>query len=178
MGLIKAIGGAIGGVMADQWKEYFYCEALDADILMTKGVHRAGRRSSNTKGSENIISNGSVVAVNDGQFMIIVEQGKIVEFCGEPGEFLYDSSTEPSMFYGGFGKGLLDSFKNVGKRFTFGGEAGKDQRVYFFNTKEIIGNKYGTPNPIPFRLLMPISALISTYQSAVTANTRISLSIR
>jgi membrane protease subunit (stomatin/prohibitin family) len=153
MGLIKAIGGAIGGVMADQWKEYFYCEALDADILMTKGVHRAGRRSSNTKGSENIISNGSVVAVNDGQFMIIVEQGKIVEFCGEPGEFLYDSSTEPSMFYGGFGKGLLDSFKNVGKRFTFGGEAGKDQRVYFFNTKEIIGNKYGTPNPIPFRVV-------------------------
>jgi len=153
MGLIKAIGGAIGGVLADQWKEYFYCEALEADVLMTKGVHRSGRRSSNTKGSENIISNGSVIAVNEGQFMIIVEQGKIVEFCGESGEFMYDSSTEPSMFYGGFGKGLIDSFKNVGKRFTFGGEPGKDQRVYFFNTKEIIGNKYGTPNPIPFRVV-------------------------
>ena len=153
MGLIKAIGGAIGGVLADQWKEYFYCEALEADVLMKKGVHRAGRRSSNTKGSENIISNGSVIAVNEGQFMIIVEQGKIVEFCGESGEFMYDSSTEPSMFYGGFGKGLVDSFKNVGKRFTFGGEPGKDQRVYFFNTKEIIGNKYGTPNPIPFRVV-------------------------
>ena len=138
MGLIKAINGAIGGVLADQWKEYFYCDSLDAEVLVSKGVKRANGRSSNTKGTENIISNGSVVAVNEGQFMMIVDQGKVVEFCDEPGEFLYDASTEPSLFYGGFGKGLLESFKNVGKRFTFGGEPGKDQRIYYFNKKEII----------------------------------------
>ena len=153
MGLIKAIGGAIGGVLGDQWREYFYCPALSADILVQKGEKRASERSSNTRGSENVISNGSVVAVNEGQFMFIVEQGKIVEFCDEAGEFLYDSSTEPSMLYGGFGKGLLESFKMVGKRFTFGGEPPKDQRVYFLNKKEIMGNKYGTPNPIPFRVV-------------------------
>lgn len=153
MGLIKAIGGAIGGVLADQWKEYFYAEALDADTLIEKGYKRTGARSSNTKGSDNIISNGSVVAVNEGQFMLIVDQGKIVEFSAEAGEFLYDASTEPSLFFGGFGKGLLESFKNVGKRFTFGGEPGKDQRVYYLNKKEIVGNKYGTSNPIPFRVV-------------------------
>lgn len=153
MGLIKAINGAIGGVLADQWKEYFYCDSLDAEVLVSKGVKRANGRSSNTKGTENIISNGSVVAVNEGQFMMIVDQGKVVEFCDEPGEFLYDASTEPSLFYGGFGKGLLESFKNVGKRFTFGGEPGKDQRIYYFNKKEIMGNKYGTPNPVPFRVV-------------------------
>lgn len=153
MGLIKAIGGAIGGVMADQWREYFYCEALPADVLVTKGVKRTNARSSNTRASENIITNGSEVAVNEGQFMMIVDQGKVVEFCAEPGEFLYDASTEPSMLYGGFGKGLMDSFKLVGKRFTFGADTGKDQRVYYVNTKEIIGNKYGTATPVPFRVV-------------------------
>lgn len=155
MGLFKAIGGAIGGVLADQWREYFYCDALEADILAAKGAHRTGKRSSNTKGTDNIISNGSIIAVNEGQFMMIVDQGKVVDFCAEPGEFLYDASTEPSMLYGGFGKGLAASFQNVGKRFAFGGEPGKDQRVYYFNAKEIVGNKYGTPNPIPFRVVDP-----------------------
>ncbi|HHX72859.1 MAG TPA: SPFH domain-containing protein [Clostridiales bacterium] len=153
MGLIKAGVGAAGGVMADQWREYFYCESLPADVLVAKGQKRTSRRSSNRKGEENIISNGSIVAVADGQFMMIVEQGKIVEFTDEPGEFLYDTSTEPSLFYGGFGKGLLDSFKTFGKRFTFGGDTAKDQRVYYFNKKEIMGNRYGTPNPIPFRVV-------------------------
>lgn len=153
MGLIKAGVGAAGGVLADQWREYFYCESLPADVLVAKGQKRTSRRSSNRKGEENIISNGSIVAVADGQFMMIVEQGKIVEFTDEPGEFLYDTSTEPSLFYGGFGKGLLDSFKTFGKRFTFGGDTAKDQRVYYFNKKEIMGNRYGTPNPIPFRVV-------------------------
>jgi membrane protease subunit (stomatin/prohibitin family) len=153
MGLIKAIGGAIGGVLADQWKEYFYCDSLPADTLAVKGVKRVGGRSSNTKGTDNIISNGSVIAVNEGQFMMIVDQGKVVEFSAESGEYLYDTSTEPSLFYGKFGKNLLETFKNVGKRFTFGGEPGKDQRIYYFNTKEIVGNKYGTPNPVPFRVV-------------------------
>ena len=150
MGLIKAGVGAINGVLADQWKEFFYCEALDKDILVTKGQKRVGKRSSNTKGSDNIISNGSGIAVADGQCMIIVEQGKIVEVCAEPGEFVYDRSTEPSIFTGKLGDGIKETFKTIGKRFTFGGDTGKDQRVYYFNTKEIMDNKFGTPNPFMF----------------------------
>lgn len=153
MGLIKAIGAALSTALADQWREYFYCDALPADVLVTKGVKRTSAKSSNTKGSDNIISNGSVVAVNEGQFMMIVDQGKVVDFCDEAGEFIFDTSTEPSMLYGGFGKGLLATFSTVGRRFTFGGDTGKDQRVYYFNKKEIIGNKYGTANPVPFRVV-------------------------
>ena len=153
MGLIKAALGSVGGVLADQWREYFYCDSLEDGVIVTKGVKRTTRRGSNKKGSDNIISNGSVVAVNEGQCMMIVEQGKVVEFSSEPGEFIWDSSTEPTIFYGGFGKGLLDSWNTLKKRFTMGGETGNDQRVYFFNTKEMMGNKYGTPNPVPFRVV-------------------------
>ena len=153
MGLIRAMGGAVGGTLADQWKEYFYCEAMDADVLVCKGQKRVSGRSSNTKGSENIITNGSVVAVNEGQCMIIVEQGKVVELCSEPGEFVYDTSTEPSIFEGKLSKSIKEVFATIGKRFTFGGDTAKDQRIYYFNTKEIIGNKYGTPNPVPFRVV-------------------------
>ncbi len=153
MGLIKAIVGAAGGVLADQWKEYFYCEAIPADVLAVKGVKRTSGRSSNTKGGDNIISNGSVVAVADGQCMIIVEQGKVVDLCAEPGEYTYDSSSEPSLFTGNLGQSIKDVFKNIGKRFTFGGEAPMDQRVYYFNTRELVGNKYGTPSPVPFRVV-------------------------
>lgn len=154
MGLIKAVLGAAGGVLADQWKEYFYCDALPASVLVTKGQKRTTSRTTNTKGNDNIISNGSVVAVADGQAMIIVDQGKVVEFCAEPGEFVWDSSSEPSIFAGGLGKGILESFKVFGKRIGFGGDTAKDQRVYYFNTKEITDNKFGTPNPIPFRIVI------------------------
>ncbi len=153
MGLIKAALGAAGGVLADQWKEYFYCEAIAEDVLAVKGKKKATGRSSNTRGDDNIISNGSIIAVADGQCMLIVEQGKVVEVCAEPGEFTYDSSTEPSIFSGNLGENILEVFKNIGKRFTFGGEAPKDQRVYYFNTKELVGNKYGTPSPVPFRVV-------------------------
>ena len=153
MGLIKAGMGALGGVLADQWKEYFYCDALPVDVLMRKGQKRISGRSSNTKGTENIISNGSVIAVADGQCMMIVEQGKVVEVCAEPGEFVYDTSTEPSIFAGSLGQSIKDTFKAIGKRFTFGGEAPKDQRVYYFNTKEILDNKFGTPSPILFEVV-------------------------
>ena len=153
MGLIKAGAGSVGGVLADQWKEYFYCEAMPANVLATKGIKRTSGRSSNTKGSDNIISSGSVIAVADGQCMMIVDQGKIVEFSAEPGEFVYDASTEPTIFAGSFGRSLLDTFKTMGRRFTFGGEPPKDQRVYYFNTKELTGSKYGTPNPVPFRVV-------------------------
>ena len=152
MGLIKAGLGALGGVLADQWKEFFYCDALDMDTLVVKGKKRTDRRSSNTKGEDNIISNGSGIAVADGQCMIIVEQGKIVEVCAEPGEYTYDTSTEPSIFSGKLGDSILDTFKNIGKRFTYGGDTGKDQRVYYFNTKEIMDNKFGTPSPIIFEV--------------------------
>ena len=149
MGLIKAGIGALGGTLADQWKEFFYCK----EVLVTKGQKRVSGRSSNTKGNDNIISNGSGIAVADGQCMIIVEQGKIVEVCAEPGEFTYDTSTEPSIFAGSLGESIKETFKTIGKRFTYGGDTGKDQRVYYFNTKELIDNKFGTPNPIPFRVV-------------------------
>ena len=152
MGLISAALGAASGVLADQWKEYFYCEALPNNVLAVKGRKRVSGRSSN-RGSDNIISSGSVIAVADGQCMLIVEQGKIVDVCAEPGEYIYDSSTEPSIFSGKLGASILETFKTMGKRFTFGGEAPKDQRVYYFNTKEITGNKYGTPSPVPFRVV-------------------------
>ena len=153
MGLIKAGIGALSSTLADQWKEFFYCDAIDKDVLVTKGQKRVSGRSSNTKGSDNVISNGSGIAVADGQCMIIVEQGKVVEVCAEPGQFTYDKSTEPSIFAGSLGQSILDTFKTIGKRFTYGGDTGKDQRVYYFNTKEIIDNKFGTPNPIPFRVV-------------------------
>ena len=153
MGLLKAGAGALGGVLADQWRDYFYCESMDQEIIMRKGTKRVSSRSSNTKSDDNIISNGSVIAVADGQCMMIVEQGAVVDICAEPGEFVYDNSTEPSVFVGGFGKGLSDMFKTIGKRFTFGGDTGKDQRVYYFNTKELVGNKYGTASPVPFRVV-------------------------
>lgn len=153
MGLIKAGMGALGSTLADQWKEYFYCEAMDRDVMVMKGQKRTSSRSSNTRGNDNIISNGSVIAVADGQCMMIVEQGQIVEVCAEPGEFTYDTSTEPSIFSGNLGDSITESFETVGKRFTFGGDTAKDQRVYYFNTKELIDNKFGTPNPIPFRVV-------------------------
>lgn len=153
MGLIKAALGAAGGVMADQWKEYFYCESIPSDVLAVKGRKKATGRSSNTKGDDNIITNGSLIAIADGQCMLIVEQGKVVDVCAEPGEYTYDMSTEPSIFSGDLGDSVKSVFQNIGKRFTFGGEAPKDQRIYYFNTKELTGNKYGTPSPVPFRVV-------------------------
>ncbi len=153
MGLIKAGIGALGGTLADQWKEFFYCDSLENNVLMVKGEKRISGRSSNTKASDNIISDGSGIAVADGQCMLIVEQGKVVDLCAEPGEYTYDSSTEPSIFSGKFGESLVNTFKTIGKRFTYGGDTGKDQRVYYLNTKEILNNKFGTINPIPFRVV-------------------------
>lgn len=154
MGLIKAAKDAVGSLLADQWREYFYCDSLSNDTLVVKGHKRVNNgRNSNTKGSDNIISNGSVVAVNEGQCMIIVDQGEVVEFCADAGEFVYDTSTEPSLFYGDLGENIGKTFQTIGKRFSFGGNAGKDQRVYYFNIKEIMSNLFGTANPIPFRVV-------------------------
>lgn len=153
MGLIQAALSAAGTVLGDQWKEFFYCDAIDNNTLVVKGQKKVSGFSSNRRGADNIISKGSVVAVADGQCMVIVDNGKIAELCAVPGEFVYDSSTEPSIFAGDLGDGVKETFKNIGKRFTFGGEAPKDQRVYYFNTKELVGNKYGTPSPVPFRVV-------------------------
>ena len=153
MGLIKAGSEAIKTTLADQWKEYFYCDSLEANVLVVKGKKKVTEGSSNTKSTDNIISNGSVIAVNEGQCMIIVEQGKVVDLCAEAGEFIYNNETEPSIFVGGLGKGIVNTFKTIGKRFTTGGGTANDQRVYYFNTKEIVGNKYGTPSPVPFRVV-------------------------
>ena len=154
MGLIRAGMGALGGTLADQWKEFFYCDSMGKDVLVTKGQKRTSGRSSNTKGNDNIISNGSGIAVADGQCMLIVEQGKVVEVCAEPGEFTYDSSTEPSIFSGNLGDSIKQTFQVIGKRFTYGGDTGKDQRVYYINTKEMGEILYGTATPVPFRVIV------------------------
>lgn len=153
MGLIRAAISAVGGTMADQWKEFFICESLDADVLAVKGQKRIGSRSANKKGSDNLITSGSGIAVADGQCALIVEQGKIVEVCAEPGEYTYDASTEPTIFSGNLGSSLDQVFDVIGKRFTYGGDTGKDQRIYYINAKELIDNKFGTPNPVPFRVV-------------------------
>ena len=169
MGLIKAGIGAIGGVLADQWKEFFSCDSLDSETLIVKGRKSIGSRSSNTKGHDNVISNGSGIVVNEGQCMIIVDNGKIVEFCAEAGEFTYDTSSEPSLFTGKLGESLKETFKTVGKRFTFGGDAGRDQRVYYFNTKNIMNNLFGTQTPIPFRVMIDQARGID-YDASIRCN--------
>ncbi len=153
MGLIKAVAGSLSNVLAEQWRDYFYCSAISESVLVVRGKKRQSNYSSNTHAPENIISNGAIASVADGQCMMIVEQGKVVEVCAEPGEFIYDASTEPTIFYGPLSKSVKDVLRNIGKRFTFGGEAPQDQRIYYFNVKEMMGNKYGTATPIPFRVV-------------------------
>ncbi len=153
MGLIKAISGSVGGTLADQWKEFFYCEAMPKDVLLVKGQKRVSGRSTNTKGNDNIISNGSGISVADGQCMIIVDQGKVVAMSSEPGLYTFDTSAEPSIFAGNLGSSVINTFKTMGRRITYGGDTGRDQRVYYINLKELIDNKFGTPTPIPFRVV-------------------------
>ena len=153
MGLIKAAVSTVSGILADQWKEFFYCEAMSNDILVQKGRKKINGKSSNTSGSDNVITQGSGIAVADGQCMIIVEQGKILDVCAEPGEYTFNISGEPSIFAGDLGTSIKETFGSVVDRFAHGGQASTDTRVYYFNTKEILGNKYGTPNPVPFRVV-------------------------
>ena len=152
MGLIRAILLATGSVAADQWKEFFTCDALSNDVLVAKGIMKTEGRGffRRNKASTDIITNGSVINVNEGQAALIIDNGKIVEFCAEPGMFRWDSSSEPSIFGGEFFKGVVDSFKKIGSRFTFGGDMGAEQRIYYVNTKEILGNKFGTTTPMAY----------------------------
>lgn len=153
MGLIRALKGAAGSTLADQWKEYFYCDSMPSEVLVCRGRKHTSRHSSNRRGSENVITDGSVISVADGQCMMIVEQGKVVEVSAEPGVYTYDAEIAPSIFSGSLGDGIAQTFAEIGKRFTFGGQASSDQRIYYFNTKEILGNKYGTATPVPFRVI-------------------------
>lgn len=153
MSLIKAVSSAVSGTLADQWKDFFYCEAMNSDILVQKGQKKITGRSSNTKGSDNVITQGSGIAVADGQCMIIVEQGKILDVCAEPGEYTFNISGEPSIFSGDLGSGIKETFSSIGNRIAHGGQVSTDTRIYYINTKEIIENKYGTPSPVPFRVV-------------------------
>ena len=153
MGLLKSLIGATGGTMADSWKEYFYCDSLNNDILVAKGIKRVNDRTSNTKAEDNVITSGSNLVVNDGQCMLIVEQGKVKELCSEPGEYIYDSEKTASIFSGNLGEGVVNTFRNIGERIGYGGNAPIDQRIYYFNVKEIVDNKFGTAVPIPFRVI-------------------------
>ncbi len=152
MGLIRAIISATASTAADQWKEFFTCDALSNDVLVAKGIMKTEGRGlfRRNKASTDIITNGSVINVNEGQAALIIDNGKIVEFCAEPGMFRWDSSSEPSIFGGEFFKGVIDSFKKIASRFTFGGDVGAEQRVYYVNTKEILGNKFGTTTPMAY----------------------------
>jgi len=152
MGLIQAAFTATSSAMHDTYRDFFYCDSMPSNVLVVKGAKRTGKGSANKKGNENIISNGSLIAVADGQCMIIVDQGQVVDFCAVAGEYTYDQSSEPSLFYGSLGANIKETFKLIGKRIGFGGDAGHDQRVYYFNIKELIDNKFGTQNPIPFRM--------------------------
>lgn len=154
MGLIRAAIAATSSTFADQWKEFFYCDALPPDVLVARGYKCVSGRSSNTKGNDNVITAGSGIAVADGQCMIIVDQGRVVEFCADPGQYTYDMSSEPSFFDTDrkLSARIMDTIHKINERFAMGGDSGKDQRVYYFNIKEIMDNKFGTVNPIPFRV--------------------------
>ncbi len=152
MGLIKAAINAVSGNLSDQYKEYIYCEALSNDILAAKGHKRVGSRGTN-KGDDNVITDGSAIAVNEGQCALVVVDGKVSEVVAEAGVFEFKSALSPSVFSGNLGDSIMNTIKDIGSRITYGGQAGHDQRVYYVNIKEIMGNRYGTVNPIPFRVV-------------------------
>ena len=146
MGLIKAVVGSVATTLSETWKDYFVCDALDNETLLVRGVKRGNG------GSGEIISNGSGIVVNEGQCALVVDEGKIVEVAAEPGNYTFDTSKSPSIFDGGF-KGIKDTFSSMISMFTYGGEVNRNQRVYYVNTKEIMGNLFGTAQPIPFRII-------------------------
>ena len=153
MGFVSAIISAAGGTLSDQWKEYFYCDSLGSDVVCVKASRKS--RGFGNRGNDNIITEGSVIAVADGQCAIVTEQGQVIDICAQPGEYRFDSSTQPSIFTGSLSDGVKNTIAEIGKRFTFGGAPSTDQRIYYFNTKELTGMKYGTAAPVPFRVIDP-----------------------
>ena len=153
MVFVSAIISAAGGTLSDQWKEYFYCDSLGSDVVCVKASRKS--RGFGNRGNDNIITEGSVIAVADGQCAIVTEQGQVIDICAQPGEYRFDSSTQPSIFTGSLSDGVKNTIAEIGKRFTFGGAPSTDQRIYYFNTKELTGMKYGTASPVPFRVIDP-----------------------
>lgn len=144
MGIIRAIGQAIGGTLADQW-----LEVIEADDMSDKTVFTSGvliRKGQNTKGTGNTVSNGSIIHVYDNQFMMLVDGGKVVDYTAEPGYYKVDNSSLPSLFNGQFGDSLKDSFNRI----KYGGQTPTAQKVFFINLQEIKGIKFGTRNPINY----------------------------
>ena len=144
--------GSARNTVEDQYLEYFYCDAFADGVLAVKGKKR--NQKGVNKGNDNVISSGSIVEVNAGQAALIIDEGKVADFCAEPGQYVYDASTEPSiiggLLTGKFGQSVVDTFKEVGKRWAFGQEIPKTQRVYYINIIEVRNNLWGTSNPIPF----------------------------
>ena len=149
MGLIQAFKGSVSGELANQWKELFVSDSMSTDTLVKRADHKVSGRSSNTKGDADVITKGSAIIVNEGQCALLVDSGKIIDVAAEAGAYEWEENGSASIFAGDFG----DIFKEFGRRFTFGGEKPVQQRIYFVNTKDIVGLKFGTPSPIPFRIL-------------------------
>ena len=145
MGLIKALISSTSSALGDQFKEFVTCPEIEKNVLVQRGYVSHGDGNKNP--SEGVISNGSGIVVPSGMAMMIIDNGKIVEFTAEAGTYTYDTSSESSIFTGGLGKGIIDTFKTIGKRFTYGGSEARDQRVYYVNLLTITGNKFGSPQP-------------------------------
>ena len=145
MGLIKALTSSTSSTLGDQFKEFITCPNVDKNVLIVRGSVQHGKGNKNP--SDGVITNGSKIVIPQGWAMMLVDNGKVVEFSSEPGDYVYDSSSEPSIFYGGLGKGIIDSIKTLGSRITYGGQTAKDQRVYYVNILTVMGNKFGSAQP-------------------------------
>ena len=144
MGIIKAVGKAVRGGLADLWTETIEPDNMGERTVLTRGVKV--RKGQNTKGTDNFVSNGSLIRVYENQFMMLVDGGKIIDYTAEPGYYEVNNSSAPSMFNGEFG----DTLEEVFNRIKFGGESPREQRVYYLNLQEIKGIKFGTRNPIGY----------------------------
>ncbi len=148
MGIIKAFFNAMGGALADQWQEVLEADNMSDTTVFTKGVkvRSSDRRNNNKRGTEDTISNGSIIHVYPNQFMILVEGGRIIDFTAEEGYYKVDNSAAPSLFAGQFGKALGDAFARI----KFGGVPSYSQKAYFINLQEIKGIKFGTRTPVNY----------------------------
>ena len=148
MGIIKAIAGAIGGGLADSWLEVYESDSMQDATVFTTGVkvRKGDARSSNTKGTEDTVSNGSIIHVYDNQCMLLVDGGKVVDYTAEPGYYKVDDSSMPSLFNGQLGASVKETFSRV----KYGGVPSGKQQVFFINLQEIKGIKFGTRNPLQY----------------------------
>ena len=145
MGLIKALTSSVSSGLGDQFKEFVVCPEIEKNVLIQRGYVQHGEGNKNP--SDGIISDGSAIVVPQGMAMMMIDNGEVKEFCCEPGTYTWDTGSEPSVFTGGFFKGIGETIKTIGKRFTYGGQPAHDQRVYYVNLLVITGNKFGSPQP-------------------------------